>query len=399
MDSQPTKGVAAGSAPPESRVRPEFERIALLLQGGGALGAYQGGVYQALAEADLHPDWVAGISIGAINAALIAGNPPERRVERLRTFWETVTEPPLGVPYFAGIDIKNDMTRQMINQFRAMGALLWGAPSFFKPRVPPPIFTPTSSPGELSFYDVTPLKMLLEKLVDFDLLNSCETRISVGATNVKTGNFIYFDSAEQREKNKKLESAHIIASGSLPPGFPATEIEGEYYWDGGIVSNTPLQWVLDAIPRQDTLAFQIDLWSAAGELPRDVVELDVRQKDIRFSSRTRLATDQFRKMQKLRRATAKLLAQMPEALRDTPEAKLLEQEADNKVYNIIQMIYRARNYEGASKDYEFSRRTMEEHWKSGYSDMQRTLTFPAVLQRPKSVDGVFTFDLKAQKNQ
>jgi NTE family protein len=394
MDSHPTKGVAAGSAPPESRVRPEFERIALLLQGGGALGAYQGGVYQALAEADLHPDWVAGISIGAINAALIAGNPPERRVERLRTFWETVTESPLGVPYFTGADINNDTMRQLINQFRAMGVLLWGAPSFFRPRVLPPIFTPTSSPGELSFYDIAPLKALLEKLADFDLLNSSKTRISVGATNVKTGNFIYFDSTTH-----KVGPAHIIASASLPPSFPATEIDGEYYWDGGIVSNAPLQWVLDAAPRQDTLAFQIDLWSAVGELPRDMIELDERQKDIRYSSRTRLATDQFRRIQKLRRATAKLLAQIPEALRRTPEAEMLEREADNKVYNIIQMIYRARKYEGASKDYEFSRRTMEEHWKSGYSDMQRTLTYPAVLQRPKSLDGVFTFDLKAQKKQ
>jgi NTE family protein len=394
MDSQPAEEIAPGSAPPESPVRPEFERIALLLQGGGALGAYQGSVYQALAEAGLHPDWVAGISIGAINAALIAGNPPERRVERLRTFWETVTEPPLGIPYLAGVDIKNDLTRQMINQFRAMGALLWGAPNFFKPRIPPPIFTPTSSPGALSFYDVSPLKALLEQLVDFDLLNSGKTRLSVGATNVKTGNFTYFDSTTH-----KLGSAHVMASGSLPPGFPATEIDGEYYWDGGIVSNTPLQWVLDADPRQDTLAFQIDLWSASGELPRDVIELDVRQKDIRYSSRTRLATDQFRKMQKLRRATAKLLAEMPEALRQTPEAEMLEREADNKVYNIIQMIYHSRNYEGASKDYEFSRRTMEEHWASGYSDMTRTLAYPEVLRRPQNVDGVFTFDLKRQEHQ
>jgi NTE family protein len=275
-----------------------------------------------------------------------------------------------------------------------MGALLWGAPNFFKPRIPPPIFTPTSSPGALSFYDVSPLKALLEQWVDFDLLNSGKTRLSVGATNVKTGNFTYFDSTTH-----KLGSAHVMASGSLPPGFPATEIDGEYYWDGGIVSNTPLQWVLDADPRQDTLAFQIDLWSASGELPRDVIELDVRQKDIRYSSRTRLATDQFRKMQKLRRATAKLLAEMPEALRQTPEAEMLEREADNKVYNIIQMIYHSRNYEGASKDYEFSRRTMEEHWASGYSDMTRTLAYPEVLQRPQNVDGVFTFDLKRQEHQ
>ncbi|MDP3160645.1 MAG: patatin-like phospholipase family protein [Reyranella sp.] len=371
--------------------RPEFERIALLLQGGGALGSYQAGAYQALAEANLHPDWVAGISIGAINSALIAGNAPERRVEKLRAFWETITTPPMGIPYFAGLDIKNDMQHQMINQWRSMGTLLFGAPSFFKPRFPPPIFTPAGNPGNLSFYDIAPLKALLEKLVDFDRINSGEMRFSVGATNVRTGNFTYFDNTTH-----KVGAPHVMASGSLPPGFPATEIDGEFYWDGGIVSNTPLQWVLDARPRGDTLAFQIDLWSASGELPRDMIEVDVRQKDIRYSSRTRAGTDQFRRMQAVRRAAAKLLAQMPGEVRQSPEAEILAQEADTKVYNIIHLIYHAKKYEGASKDYEFSRRTMEEHWKTGYDDMIRTLHHPEVLQRPQSADGVFTFDLARQ---
>ena len=381
---------AVGTAPSNSPVRLEFERVALLLQGGGALGAYQGGVFQALAEADLHPHWVGGISIGAINSALIAGNPPERRVERLRQFWESVTEAPLGGPaVLFPKDLQNDFYHQFVNQGRALGALLWGAPNFFKPRFPPPIFTPVSSPGHLSFYDVSPLKALLEKLVDFDRLNMGAMRLSVGATQVKTGNLIVFDTAERR-----IGPDHIMASGALPPGFPATEIDGEFYWDGGVVSNTPLQWVLDASPRKDTLAFQIDLWSARGDLPRDMIEVDTRLKDIRYSSRTRLGTDQFRKTQALRRALAKLLGEVRPDLRDTPEAKLLAREADDKVYNIIQMIYRARTYEGASKDYEFSRRTMEEHWKSGYRDMTRTLAYPEVLQRPTSSDGVFTFDLK-----
>ena len=382
---------ATGAIPDGSRARPAFERIALLLQGGGALGAYQAGVYQALAKADLHPDWVAGISIGAINSALIAGNPPEKRVERLRAFWETVTQPPLGVPYLASVDIKSDMQRQMINQFRAMGTMLWGAAEFFKPRIPPPIFMPAGNPGNLAFYDISPLKALLERLVDFDLINAKKTRFSVGATNVKTGNLTYFDNTTH-----KVGPAHVMASGSLPPGFPATEVDGEFYWDGGILSNTPLQWVLDARPREDTLAFQVDLWSARGELPRDMIEGDTRQKDIRYSSSTRAGTDAFRNMQALRRAAAKLLEQMAPELRQTPEAELLAQAADTKVYNIIHLIYHARHYEGPSKDYEFSRRTMEEHWKTGYSDMERTLRHPEVLQRPQSPDGVFTFDLAAQ---
>lgn len=390
MDSK----TAMGSEPHGSQVRPDFERIALLLQGGGALGSYQGGVYQALAEADLHPHWVAGISIGAINAALIAGNAPQRRVERLRKFWETITEGPFGVSYFFQREIRNDTVHQLINQSRAMGALLWGAPGFFKPRIPPPIFLPTSSPGDLGFYDVSPLKALLGQLVDFDRVNSGEMRLSVGATHIKSGNSVVFDTLQC-----PVGPEHIMASGALPPGFPATDINGEYYWDGGVVSNTPLEWVLNATPRQDTLAFQIDLWSARGELPRDMVEVDTRLKDIRYSSRTRLGTDQFRRMQKLRRATAKLLSQMPEELRNTPEGRLLADQADEKVYNIIQMIYRTRVYEGASKDYEFSRRTMEEHWAAGYHDMTRTLAYPEVLQRPQSADGVFTFDLKRQPGE
>jgi NTE family protein len=382
-----------GSEPSHSQVRPDFERIALLLQGGGALGSYQAGVYQALAEADLHPHWVAGISIGAINSALIAGNPPERRVERLREFWETITRPPLGIPMLPA-KIASDTLHQFLNQGRALGAMLWGAPGFFKPRIPPPIFMPIDSIRDLSFYDVSPLTALLGKLVDFDRVNSGDMRLSVGATHIKSGNSVIFDSTE-----RKIGPEHIVASGSLPPGFPATEIDGEHYWDGGVVSNTPLEWVLEATPRQDTLAFQIDLWSARGELPRDMIEVDTRLKDIRYSSRTRLNTNEFRKRQALRRAAGKLLKELPEELRNTPEAQLLAPVADDKVYNIIQMIYRARVYEGASKDYEFSRRTMEEHWASGYSDMTRTLAYPEVLQRPTSPDGVFTFDLKHQPGE
>ena len=371
--------------------RPPFERIALLLQGGGALGAYQGGVYQALSEAHLEPDWVAGISIGAINAGLIAGNPPEQRVTKLRQFWETVSESPIGPAMWSDGEIKGDLNRIMINQARAFGTLLFGAPDFFKPRFPPPFLQPAGSPEALSFYDVSPLKALLERLIDFDRINAQAMRFSVGAVNVRTGNFVYFDSTTHT-----IRPEHIMASGSLPPGFPATEIEGEHYWDGGIVSNTPLDWVLGSRPRADTLAFQVDLWNARGEMPRNLIEADVRQKEIRFSSRTRASTDWFRRQQVLRRAYAKLMKSMPAELHATPEAQTLASEADEKVFNIIQLIYHARNYEGASKDFEFSRRTMEEHWAAGYNDAVRTLRHPEVLARPESPDGVFTFDLAYQ---
>ena len=368
--------------------RPPFERIAFILQGGGALGAYQAGVYQALAEANLHPDWVSGISIGAINSALIAGNPPERRVARLREFWETVSASPFGVPDIVGLEGRDELTHSVINQVRSWCAVLGGAPGFFQPRVPPPYLYPNGASEALSYYDVGPLRSTLERLVDFSLINAGAMRFSVGAVNVRTGNFAYFDNTTHQ-----ICPEHVMASGSLPPGFPPTEIEGEHYWDGGLVSNTPLDWVLESRPGKDTLAFQIDLWNARGEFPRNLIEADTRQKEIRYSSRTRLATNEFKKKQLLRRAAGRLLAKIPEKLLQTPEAEMLALEADTKVYNLIQLIYRAKTYEGNSKDYEFSRRTMEEHWRSGYNDAVRTLRHPEVLPRPEGLDGVFTFDL------
>jgi NTE family protein len=366
--------------------RTPFEQVALLLQGGGALGSYQGGVYQALSEANLHPDWVAGISIGAFNSAIIAGNPPEARVERLREFWETVCTAPLGIPYFRFFDLHDDFIHQAVNQARAWNVVWFGAPKFFVPRSLPSVFFPGHA-HKASFYDTTPIRATLAKVVDFDLLNAAAMRFSVGAVDVCSGNFTYFDTTTHR-----IGVEHVIASGSLPPALPATEVDGRYYWDGGLVSNTPLQWVLDSLPRRDTLAFQVDLWPARGELPKDLIDVEVRHKEIVYSSRTRAATDQYKTIQKLRSAMAKLLAKLPPDLRDSEEAKVLEQRADDKVCNIAHLIYRSKIYEGFSKDFEFSRRTMEEHWAAGYRDAQLTLSDPDVLELPDRLEGVRTFD-------
>ena len=368
--------------------RTQFEQIVLLLQGGGALGSYQAGAYQALAEADLQPNWVAGISIGAVNAAIIAGNPPDKRVDRLREFWETVCTSPLGVPYFKSIELRNALVHQLVNQARATNILLYGTPHFFTPRVPPAALWPAGSPDKASYYDTAPLKATLERLVNFDRINTGSMRFSIGAVNVGTGNFAYFDTTTDR-----IRPEHVLASGSLPPGFPATEVDGEYYWDGGLVSNTPLQWVLEGRPRKDTLAFQIDLWSARGALPHDLTEVDVRHKDIVYSSRTRAATDHYKALQKLRIALAELMKELPDELRHSEHAKILQQEADEKVCNIVHLIYRARSYEGVAKDFEFSRRTMEEHWKSGYDNARRTLAEPEVMRRPDPIEGVRVFDV------
>ena len=372
--------------------RPPFESITLLLQGGGALGAYQGGVYQALSEAHLEPDWVAGISIGAMNAALIAGNPPEARVARLREFWQRVTQVApwggaalLNVAPGAG---RGDFARSLLNQLSAVAALAGGVAGFFAPRYPVAWLQPPGSPEATSHYDTAPLKSTLERLIDFDRINGGQTRFSIGAVNVGTGNFVYFDNTTHQ-----IGPEHVMASGALPPAFPAVEIEGEFYWDGGLVSNTPLQWVLESEPRRDTLAFQVDLWSARGTLPRTIAEVMTRQKEIQFSSRTRSSSDRFRYTQKLRNAVASLLPKLPAGLRNSPEVALLQAHATPKVYNLVQLIYRAKQYEGDSKDYEFSRDSMEEHWRAGYYDTVRTLRHPEVLNRPNNRDGVMTFDL------
>jgi NTE family protein len=369
--------------------RPPFECIALLLQGGGALGSYQAGVYVALAEAGLHPDWVAGISIGAINGALIAGNAPERRVERLRTFWEQITAAPLGLNGSLGpFPQTSDVMRGWMNQASAAMALWGGAPGFFAPRLMGPWFAPAGGAGATSYYETEKLRSTLERLVDFDRINEGSVRFTVGAVNVRSGNLVCFDTETHR-----IGPEHVMASGALPPGFPAIEIEGEHYWDGGLVSNTPLEWVVENVPRQDTLAFQIDLWSARGDFPGDLAEVETRRKEIIYSSRTRASTSSFKRMQRMRHAAAKLSADMPEHVRNSPEMEVLQPMIEHKAYNIIQLIYRAKTYEGHSKDYEFSRQSMEEHWHAGYHDAVRTLRHPEVLRRSKTPDGVFTFDL------
>jgi NTE family protein len=378
------------SHPPATQRQLPFDCIALLLQGGGALGAYQAGVYEALAEAGIHPDWVAGISIGAINAAIIAGNPPESRVDRLRDFWTQVTSTApwdwAGNPF---LDARNDNARNMLNQMSAGLAAACGANGFFSARPLLPWLHAGGTTEATSFYDTGALKNTLERLIDFDRLNSGMTRFSAGAVNVRTGNFVYFDNSTHT-----IRPEHIMASGALPPGFPAVEIDGEHYWDGGLVSNTPLQWVIDGGVPQDMLAFQVDLWSAKGQLPGNLPEVVTRQKEIQYSSRTRASTDQFKHVQRLRRALTALLDRIPQELREHEDVKLLNTAVSPNVYNIVHLIYRARNHEGHSKDYEFSRLSMQDHWRAGYHDALRTLRHPEVLARPVTPDGVFTFDLE-----
>ena len=263
-----------------------------------------------------------------------------------------------------------------------------GAAGFFTLRQPAPWLHPNGAPEATSFYETKLLKSTLERLVDFDRINAGEMRLSVGAVNVRTGNFVYFDN-----ETHTIRPEHVIASGSLPPSFPAVEIEGEFYWDGGLISNTPLQWVVEQGPRQDTLAFQVDLWSAHGELPGNLADVVMRQKEIQYSSRTRANTNQFKQYQRARKTLASLLSKLPPDLLASEEARMLSSIADDKVYSLVHLIYRSKHYEGHSKDHEFSRLSMEEHWRAGYHDTMRTLRHPETLQRPRNQEGLSTFDL------
>jgi NTE family protein len=367
---------------------PAAAKRVLVLQGGGALGSYQAGAYQALCHFDFEPAWVAGISIGAINAAIIAGNAPEKRVPRLKEFWEMMSSP---VPWNP-IAI-SDRGRSLFNETSAALIATFGVPGFFQPRFPPAPLWPQGSPQSLSYYDTAPLRKTLEHMVDFDRINDLKTRLSVGAVNVTTGNFCYFDNVEFKKLGKKIGPEHIMASGALPPGFPSIEIEGEHYWDGGISSNTPLDYVLDENTTDDLLIFQVDLFSARGNLPESLLEAAEREKDIRFSSRTRMNTDKNKQVHNARRALRDLIAKLPENLQNDPSVEILRKAAKENTVTVVHLIYRSKNYESSSKDYDFSHVGMVEHWGAGTRDVHLSMRHKDWLERPQSDETMVTYDL------
>jgi NTE family protein len=365
----------------------KHDHTVLVLQGGGALGAYQAGVYQGMHEHGFAPDWVAGVSIGAVNGALIAGNAPERRVERLREFWERVSS---GLPLVAPAQV--DPVRIALNRLSAATAATFGVPGFFVPRVPPAFLAPEGTPEALSVYDTSPLRATLEELVDFGLINGTQRiRLSVGSVNVRTGNSVYFDSQDQ-----KLEPEHIMASGSLPPGFPPVVIDGEHYWDGGIVSNSPLWYILDQSSQISALIIQVDLFSARGELPVNLDQVLERAKDIQYSSKTRFNTTRIQELEGLRHALARLMKKLPPSLRDDPDYKLLKPISEHKrQIAIAHLINRRFATSTNAKDYEFSRTTMEELWDAGLQDVRRTCAHRSWGEAKELVNGVRVFDLAA----
>jgi NTE family protein len=374
-----------------------YETVALVLQGGGALGAYQAGVFEGLHEARIPLNWLAGISIGALNTAIIAGNAPQHRVERLHQFWDTICRP-AGTPslhhaFEHALFNGTEASRAVLTAFQAASAMMQGQHGFFKPRVPTPLPWVQSGPGNASWYDTAPLKATLERLCDFDRINSGETRVSVGAVNVANGNFAYFDNTRIT-----LRAEHFMASGALPPAFAPIEIDGQFYWDGGVVSNTPLHEVLQAAPRRDTLAFQVDLWSARGPVPTSLADVAERTKDIQYSSRTRLVTDTLQREQRYRNVLREVLDRVPKAVRkDDPWCQLAEDLSCGKRYNVLHLIYQQQKYEHDYKDYQFGASTMRHHWAAGLADIRKTLANEAWLELPDNDAGFVTHDVHRLK--
>ena len=369
--------------------RPEgCDRVALVLQGGGALGAYQAGVYQALHEAGMEPDWVCGVSIGAINSAIIAGNPPERRLERLHTFWDRITA--RKVWHYTP---DGDVYRKARNLTSSFMTSALGQPGFFKPHDMNPWLSPVGARTATSYYDTAPLRETLLELVDFDRINSREMHFAVGAVNVLTGNFLYFDN------NKEIiEPEHVMASGALPPALPMVRIGTDHFWDGGIVSNTPLQHLLDQEDRKNSLVFQVDLFSARGVLPRDIQEVMSRHKDIVYSSRTRHNTDVYKRMNNLKAALYKALQKIPEQDLTNEERATRETLAHLPGITILQLIYQQTAYEGDSKDYDFSGTSMREHWMSGLDDTRRTMKRRDWLAMPVEGKGIVVHDVHRERD-
>ena len=326
---------------------------------------------------------MSGVSIGAVNSAIIAGNPREMRLERLQAFWAKITDRQVWpfTPY-------GDVFRRARNATSAMLSMSLGQPGFFEPRLMSPWFAPAGASGATSYYDTGPLEQTLRELVDFDLLNEKRVRFSVGAVNVLTGNFVFFDN-----ERETIEPAHILASGALPPALPMVKIGTDYYWDGGIVSNTPLQHLLDQEDRLNSLVFQVDLFSARGVMPRDIQDVMSRQKDIMYSSRTRYNTDLYRRIQSLKTAAYQALAKVPDDRLSNEERKLREDLRDLPEISLLQLIYQQKTYEGHAKDYEFSGTSMREHWTSGYEDTRRTLRRKEWLTIPPDGHGVVVHDI------
>jgi NTE family protein len=352
-------------------------QVVLVLQGGGALGAYQVGVFQAMADAGIEPDWVIGTSIGAVNAAIIAGNSPERRMQRLTEFWDVVRSTNLA--FVLGLD-SAFFGRQALNWNIAVN----GVPGFFRPHGP---FQ--WHPWQTSYYDTAPLAETLGRLIDFDRLNDRQQmRASFGAVNVRTGRMHYFDTREMR-----LDVRHVMASGSLPPAFPAIEIDGEHYWDGGIYSNTPAEAVMNDRPRVDSLIFSVNLWHGADAVPTSLPKANARAKDIQFASRADHNVEVENKLHRLRHVIRELGMALPEAARGEPEIRELLSWGCHSTMHMLRFHAPRLPDEDASKDIDFSGEGISARWQAGHADGLRALRDKPWNRKAGALDGILVHDI------
>lgn len=358
---KPARGEAAVNR--ADHVGKDLGQIVLVFQGGGALGAYQAGVYQALHEAGIEPDWVIGTSIGAINASLIAGNAPEQRLTRMREFWRRMTHGPLTemAAALSGAGAANALT------------VMGGVRGFFEPN--PWAFLGQHmplGPDLAGYYRTAPLERTLTELVDMDRLNSGAPRLTVGAANVQTGEMRYFDSREA-----PLSVRHVMASGALPPAFPAIRIDGELYWDGGILSNTPVEAVFDDNPRKSGLVFAVHVWSPNGPEPDTIARVMSRQKDLQYSSRAASHIARQKQIHRLRHIIAELAAHVPEGVRQQAETRALAAYGCLTRMHVVRLLAPPLAGEDHSKDIDFSADGVRSRWDAGYLDTVRVLA-----QRP-----------------
>jgi NTE family protein len=364
--------------------RRSLGQIVLVLQGGGALGAYQVGVYQALCEAGIEPDWVIGTSIGAINASLIAGNAPEERLQRLEEFWRRVTHPPLS---------QLSAMTPLFGQWAAnMATISGGLSGFFQPN-PMALFGLLPIGSERSgYYSTEPLERTLDELVDPIRLNAGQPRLTVGAAKVQTGEMRYFDS-----RACELTIRHVMASGALPPAFPAVRIDDDLYWDGGILSNTPVEAVFDDTPRRSSLVFAVHMWAPNGPEPNSIWKVLARQKDLQYASRAASHIARHKQIHKLRHVIRELAAKLPADVAATPEAMELAAYSCITRMHVVRLLAPPLAGEDHAKDIDFSRSGIKQRWQAGYDDTKSVLAQAPWSGEFDPLEGLILHEAKAGK--
>ena len=382
---------------------PDGTSIALVLQGGGALGAYQAGVFDELSQTRLEPNWIAGISIGALNACVIAGNKPKDRIEKLQEFWQRISAPnwlpPTTFGLQAGWEPRDPAARSWLDSLEAWRALIEGQRGFYTPRnwLAFGGMVGAEDPAKVSWYDTGPMLETLNSMCDFKRVNQGDLRVSVGAVNVATGQLEYFDNRRQ-----ELRAEHFLASGALPPSFPAVEIDGNYYWDGGVVSNTPLSYVMEQCTAPQRLILQVDLWNAEGALPETLLDVSERTKEVQYASRTRQVTQMHRIQQHYHRVIRELLERLPkDHSSDDPWVRHARAMSTTSKTSLVHLTYRDMALIGHFKDYQFGRIAIHDHMEAGRRDMRQALANPQWFEMPSGHDtfNVHSVDPSVIKDQ